>query len=43
MKAKFKTTCSECRAEISVGAEISKTPTGKWVHKHCAPDSTDLP
>ena len=43
MKAKFKTTCSECNAEISVGAEITKTPSGKWVHKHCAPESSELP
>ncbi|MFZ1077689.1 MAG: hypothetical protein WAN47_09715 [Nitrosotalea sp.] len=43
MKAKFKTTCSECKAEISVGNEISKTPSGKWVHKHCAPESDELP
>jgi len=43
MKAKFKTTCSECNAPIKVGEEISKNPSGKWVHKHCAPDSDDLP
>jgi len=43
MKAKFKTTCSECRAEIRVGEEIAKTPSGKWVHKHCAPETNDIP
>lgn len=43
LKAKFKTKCSECNGDISVGAEISKNPSGKWVHKHCAPDSAELP
>jgi hypothetical protein len=43
MKAKFKTTCSECNAEISAGNEIAKTSSGKWVHKHCAPESDELP
>lgn len=43
MKAKFKTTCSECNAPIKVGDEIAKTPLGKWVHKYCAPESNELP
>jgi hypothetical protein len=43
MKAKFKTTCSECNAQIKVGEEIAKTPSGKWVHKYCAPQSNELP
>jgi hypothetical protein len=43
MKAKFKTTCSECNAPIKSGAEISKNPSGKWVHKHCTPNSEELP
>jgi len=43
MRAKFKTTCSECNATINVGAEIAKAPSGKWVHKHCAPDSKEFP
>ncbi|MGI0046731.1 MAG: hypothetical protein ACREBB_06035 [Nitrosotalea sp.] len=43
MKAKFKTTCSECRAVINAGDEISKISSGKWVHKHCAPESSELP
>ncbi len=43
MKAKFKTTCSECNAPIKSGEEIAKNPTGKWVHKYCAPGSEELP
>ena len=43
MKAKFKTTCSECNAPIKVGEEISKSLSGKWVHKYCAPDSKEFP
>jgi len=43
MKAKFKTTCSECGAPIKTGSEISKGPSGKWVHKYCAPESDKLP
>ncbi|HET6458810.1 MAG TPA: hypothetical protein VFG24_08040 [Nitrosopumilaceae archaeon] len=43
MKAKFKTTCSECEAPIKAGSEISKVPSGKWVHKHCSPEPEDLP
>jgi hypothetical protein len=43
MKAKFKTTCPECNSPIKVGAEIARTPSGKWVHKYCAPDSEELP
>ena len=43
VKAKFKTTCSECNAPIKSGAEILKNPEGKWVHKHCAPNSEELP
>jgi hypothetical protein len=43
MKAKFKTICSECNAPIKVGEEITKIPSGKWVHKYCAPESNELP
>jgi hypothetical protein len=43
MKAKFKTTCSECNAPIKVGEEIAKTSLGKWVHKYCAPEANELP
>jgi len=43
MKAKFKTICSECNTPIKSGAEILKNPEGKWVHKHCAPNSEELP
>jgi hypothetical protein len=43
MKAKFKTTCSECNSTIKVGEEIAKTPSGKWVHKYCTPESNELP
>lgn len=43
MKAKFKTTCSECNAPIKSGEEIAKIESGKWVHKYCAPGSEELP
>jgi len=43
MKAKFKTTCSECNSPIKAGEEITKIPSGKWVHKYCAPESNELP
>ena len=43
VKAKFKTTCSECNAPIKSGEEIAKNPAGKWVHKYCAPNSEELP
>ena len=43
MKAKFKTTCSECNALIKVGDEIAKTAAGKWVHKHCTPELNEFP
>lgn len=35
MKAKFATSCVECKSEIKPGNEISKNPNGSWVHKHC--------
>jgi hypothetical protein len=43
MKAKFKTTCSECGAPIKVGSEIAKDLSGKWIHKYCSPESDKLP
>jgi hypothetical protein len=43
MKAKFKTTCSECNADIKSGEEIAKNPSSKWVHKYCVSDSDELP
>jgi len=43
MKAKFKTTCSECNAPIKSGEEIAKNPAGKWVHKYCTSSSEELP
>jgi hypothetical protein len=43
MKAKFKTVCSECNAQIKSGEDIAKSPSGKWVHKYCTANSEDLP
>jgi len=43
MKAKFKSTCSECGALIKAGSEISKRPSGKWIHKHCSSEPEELP
>jgi hypothetical protein len=43
MRAKFKTTCSECNGPIKVAEEIAKTPSGKWVHKYCTTKSEELP
>lgn len=43
MKAKFKTTCSECNGPIKAGEEISKASSGKWVHKYCVAESEELP
>jgi hypothetical protein len=31
-----------CGEKISPGKEISKNEDGKWVHKHCAPESIEL-
>ncbi len=42
MKAKFKTSCISCGAEIKPGKEISKNNEGNWVHKHCTED-VELP
>ncbi len=42
MKAKFKTSCISCGAEIKPGKEISKNNEGNWVHKHCTEDA-ELP
>lgn len=43
MKAKFKTICITCDAEITPGKEIAKDNSGKWVHKHCLTESAELP
>lgn len=43
MKAKFSTSCFQCGDQIKPGKEISKDTAGKWVHKHCADNSDDLP
>jgi hypothetical protein len=42
MKAKFATSCIACGDKIAPGKEISKNEQGKWVHKHCAPESEQL-
>jgi hypothetical protein len=42
MKAKFATSCVTCGDKISPGKEIAKNEEGKWVHKHCAPESAQL-
>ena len=43
MKAKFDSSCTSCGEQIKSGKEIAKDQTGKWVHKHCAPEIIDLP
>ncbi|MEX0763751.1 MAG: hypothetical protein WDZ43_04860 [Nitrosopumilaceae archaeon] len=43
MKAKFTTSCVACGQKIMPGKEIAKDQTGIWVHKYCAPASSDLP
>ena len=43
MKAKFATSCVSCGDNIHPGKEIVKNNDEKWVHKHCAEDSEDLP
>jgi hypothetical protein len=42
MKAKFASSCIACGEKISQGKEIAKNEQGKWVHKHCAPESDEL-
>ena len=37
MKAKFKTTCPECKEDVKPGQEIVKHE-GKWVQKICVPE-----
>lgn len=39
MKAKFATSCISCGDKIAPGKEIAKNESGKWVHKHCAPEA----
>lgn len=43
MKAKFNSSCTSCGEQIKSGKEITKDQTGRWVHKHCAPEIIDLP
>jgi len=41
MKAKFATSCVECKSEIKPGNEIAKNPSGNWVHKHCVEEELE--
>lgn len=43
MKAKFNTSCTSCGDQIKTGKEIARDQTGKWVHKYCAAETTELP
>lgn len=43
VKAKFNTSCASCGDQIKPGKEIAKDQTGRWVHKHCTTEDTDLP
>ena len=43
MKAKFATSCVSCGEKIQPGKEIAKKKKKKWVHKHCAEHTEDLP
>ena len=43
MKARFATKCSACGDMIKVGKEISRDSNDRWVHKHCADDTDELP
>jgi len=43
MKARFASNCPSCGETMKVGKEIVKNSDEKWVHKHCAEDSLDLP
>jgi len=43
MKAKFSSSCQSCGDLIKVGKEITKDDSGRWVHKYCIENSTDLP
>jgi len=43
MKARFATQCVSCGDKIQPGKEIAKNSKEKWVHKHCADNSENLP
>ena len=43
VKAKFRTSCASCGDQIKPGKEIAKDETGKWVHKYCMAEITELP
>ena len=43
MKARFGLKCISCGELIKAGKEISKDSQERWVHKHCAEDTLDLP
>lgn len=43
MKAKFTTSCISCGEKIIAGKEIAKNDDEKWVHKHCAGESSEFP
>ena len=43
MKARFATECTSCGDQIQRGKEIAKIESGKWVHKHCAPETPEMP
>jgi len=42
MKAKYATMCVSCGIGIIPGKEIVRDEA-KWVHKHCASSTVDLP
>ncbi len=43
MKAKIATSSVSFCDKIQPGKEITKNHDEKWVHKHCAEDSEELP
>ena len=43
MKARFGSKCCSCGDLIKAGKEILKDSQDRWVHKHCADVSLDLP
>ena len=43
VKARFNTSCTSCGDQIKAGKEIARDQTGKWVHKYCATETTNLP
>ncbi len=43
MKAKFASKCPSCGDLIKQGKEIGKGTDGRWVHKHCLDEDSDLP